>query len=201
VNQDTIRVTWTDNMTGVTGFDVSNGCGADGCSGGALNVRTGPVTAADITTTPGPYQCFYVTALNKAGASTSPHPGCTSTPDINIPTTQEWTDTGVTVPAGAAVGISATGDAYLSGAGSQGPGGDPSCTPAADYASHNTQFPAPQLPCWSLIARIGNGRPFEVGTSILITTTAGKLYFGVNADSFSANTGIWAVKIKIGGLP
>jgi hypothetical protein len=122
VNQDTIRVTWTDNMTGVTGFDVSNGCGADGCSGGALNVRTGPGTAADITTTPGAYQCFYVTALNKAGASTSPHPGCTSTPGINIPATQEWTDTGVTVPAGAAVGISATGDAYLSGAGSsQGP--------------------------------------------------------------------------------
>jgi len=184
------------------GRKPSNGCGADGCSGGALNVRTGPVTAADITTTPGAYQCFYVTALNKAGASTSTNPGCTSTPGINIPSTQEWTDTGVTVPAGAAVGISATGDAYLSGAGSsQGPGGDPSCTPAADYAAHNTQFPAPQLPCWSLIARIGNGRPFEVGTSILIPTTAGKLYLGVNADSFSANTGIWAVKIKIGGLP
>jgi len=59
------------------GRKPSNGCGADGCSGGALNVRTGPVTAADITTTPGAYQCFYVTALNKAGASTSTNPGCT----------------------------------------------------------------------------------------------------------------------------
>jgi len=202
LNPHTIQITWTDNMTGVAGFDISNGCGTDGCSGGALNVRTGPVTSADITTTPGAYQCFYVTALNNAGASTSPHPGCTSTPGINIPTTQEWTDTGVTVPAGADLGISATGDAYLSGAGSsEGPTGDPSCTPAADYAAHSSQFPAPHLPCWSLIARIGNGRPFEVGTSILVTATAGKLYLGVNTDSFSANSGIWAVKIKIGGLP
>jgi hypothetical protein len=202
LNPHTIQITWTDNMTGVAGFDISNGCGTDGCSGGALNVRTGPVTSADITTTPGAYQCFYVTALNNAGASTSPHPGCTSTPGINIPTTQEWTDTGVTVPAGADLGISATGDAYLSGAGSsQGPAGDPSCTPAADYAAHSSRFPAPHLPCWSLIARIGNGRPFEVGTSILVTATAGKLYLGVNTDSFSANSGIWAVKIKVGGLP
>lgn len=202
LNPYTIRVTWTDNMTGVTGFEVSNGCGADGCSGGALNVRTGPVTAATITTTPGAYQCLYVTAFNNAGASTSPHPGCRSTPGIDIATTREWTDTSVTVPAGAAVGISATGDVYLSGVGSsQGPGGDPSCTPAADYAEHSSRFPAPQLPCWSLIARIGNGRPFEVGTSILVTATAGRLYLGVNADSFSGNTGIWAVKIKIGGLP
>lgn len=42
-------------MTGVTGFDVGNGCGTNGCSGGALNVRTGPVTTADITTTPGAF--------------------------------------------------------------------------------------------------------------------------------------------------
>jgi len=56
------------------------------------------------------------------------------------------------------------------------------------------------LPCWSLIARIGNGRPFEVGTSIQIATTTGRLYLGVNDDSFSSNAGIWAVKMKIGGL-
>ncbi len=61
--------------------------------------------------------------------------------------------------------------------------------------------PGPQLPCWSLIARIGTGQPFEVGTSILVTATSGRLYLGVNDDSFSGNTGIWAVKIKIGGLP
>jgi len=61
--------------------------------------------------------------------------------------------------------------------------------------------PAGRSAMLDLIARIGTGRPFEVGSSILVNATAGKLYLGVNADSFAANTGIWAVKIKIGGLP
>ena len=87
LNQHTVRVTWADSATDITGFNVSNGCGTDGCSGGAINVRTGRVTAT------------------------------------------------------------------------------------------------------------------EVGTSILATTATGRLYLSVNDDSFSGNTGIWTVKIKIGSLP
>lgn len=202
VNQHTIRVTWADSATDITGFNVTNGCGTDGCSGGAINVRTGNVTTAEITTSPGAYQCLYVQAFNSSGISASRVPGCTSTPGLNVPSDKEWTDTGVTVRSGATIGISATGDVYLAAAGSpQAPGGDPSCKPAASYAAHSSQFPAPHLPCWSLIARIGNGQPFEAGTSTLVTATTGRLYLGVNDDSFSGNTGIWAVKIKIGGLP
>ena len=202
LNQRTIRVSWTDTATGITGFTISNGCGTDGCNGGAVNVRTGPVTAADITTTPGAYQCFYVQAVNGAGASEPSGPGCISTPEMNIPSSQEWTDTGVTARAGAAVGISATGEVYLAAArSSHGPGGDSSCTPAAGHAARSSLFPAPQLPCWSLIARFGNGAPFEVGNSIVVTAAGGRLYLGVNTDSFSGNAGIWTVKIKIGGLP
>ena len=117
LNQYTIRVTWAGNATDVTGFNVSNGCGTDGCNGGALNVRTGPVTTTDVTTTPGAYQCFYVQAFNSSGASAAAAPSCTSTPGIDIPVTQEWTDTGVTLRSGAALGISATGDVYLAAAG------------------------------------------------------------------------------------
>jgi len=58
-----------------------------------------------------------------------------------------------------------------------------------------------QLPCWSLVARIGSGPPFEVGTSILVLATTGRLYLGVNCASVSGNAGIWMVNIKIGGLP
>jgi len=202
LNQRTIRVSWTDTATDVTGFAISNGCGTDGCNGGAVNIRTGPVATADITTTPGAYQCFYVQAINSAGASKPAGPGCISTPEMNIPSSQEWTDTGVTARPGAAVGISATGDVYLAAArSSHPPAGDSSCTPAADYAARRSLFPAPQLPCWSLIARFGNGPPFEVGNSIVITAATGRLYLGVNTDSFSGNAGIWTVKIKIGGLP
>ena len=202
LNQRTIRVSWTDTATGITGFTISNGCGTDGCNGGAINVRTGLVTAADITTTPGAYQCFYVQAVNGAGASEPSGPGCISTPEMNIPSSQEWTDTGVTARPGAAVGISATGEVYLAAARStHAPGGDSSCTPAVGYAARSSLFPAPQLPCWSLIARFGNGAPFEVGNSIVVTAASGRLYLGINTDSFSGNAGIWTVKIKIGGLP
>lgn len=165
-------------------------------------MRTGPVTSADVTTTPGAYQCFFVQAFNGSGASAPGGPGYISTPGINIPGNREWTDTGVTVHSGAAVGISADGDIFVAAAGApQPPGGNPGCTPAVSYAAHSAQFPAPHLPCWSLIGRIGHGRPFEVGTSILVTATTGRLYLGVNDSSASANNGIWAVKIKIGGLP
>lgn len=197
-----VRVSWSDDRAGVTGVNISNGCGTDGCSGGALNVRAGPVTAADVTATPGAFQCYYVQAFNSAGGSAPAGPGCISTPGITIPVNRKWTDTGVTVHSGASVGISAEGAVYVAAAGSsQPPGGNPSCTPAAGQVAHGSQFPAPHLPCWSLIGRIGHGRPFEIGTSILVTATTGRLYLGINDSSFSANAGIWSVKIKIGGLP
>ena len=40
----TIRVSWTEKAAGVMGFNIGNGCGTNGCSGGALNIRTGPVS-------------------------------------------------------------------------------------------------------------------------------------------------------------
>jgi hypothetical protein len=58
VNQHTVRVTWADSGNDLTGFTISNGCGTDGCSGGAINVRTDKVTTAEVTTSPGAYQCF-----------------------------------------------------------------------------------------------------------------------------------------------
>jgi serine/threonine protein kinase len=202
LDEYTIRVTWIDRGNGITGFNVTNGCGADGCSGGALNVRTGLVTAADVRTTPGAYQCFSVQALSPSGISASASMACTSTPAMNIPVTRQWTDTGVTVKAGASLGISASGDVYVAAVGSsQPPAGNPACTPRKNYPADSASFPASRLPCWSLIARIGNSPPFEVGASILVSATSGRLYLGVNSASVSGNAGIWMVKIKIGGLP
>jgi len=202
LDEYTIRVTWADHGSGITGFNVTNGCGTTGCSGGALNVRTGVAAAADVRTTPGAYQCFAVQALSSSGMSASASMACTTTPGMDIPVTRQWTDTGVTVKAGASVGISASGDAYMAAAGSsQPPAGNPACTPDQDYPAGSAGFPAPRLPCWSLVARIGDGPPFEVGTSILVSATSGRLYLGVNSASVSGNAGIWMVKIKIGGLP
>lgn len=195
--QYTIQVTWTDASTGITGLNIDNGCpvGDSGCSPGAtLAQTTGPVDSATFSVTPGTYQCFRVQAFNNAGTSPWSGYGCTSTPGLAVPGTQQWTNTGVTVAAGDTLGLTASGQITVSPTESVGPGGDPSCTPAQDY-------PAPALPCFSLIARIGTGAPFEVGTSALVTTGSGVLYLGINDDSFSGNSGSWTVNIKLGGLP
>lgn len=78
-----------------------------------------------------------------------------------------WTDTGVRVRAGTSVTITATGLVHF-GSGPISritPDGVPwgrTCSAIAAQVSHGT-WPAPGLSCWSLIGRIGSGKPFEVG--------------------------------------
>jgi hypothetical protein len=162
---------------------------------------TGPVTATTFTVTPGTYQCFHAQAFNHDTASAWSGYGCTTTPSLTLPGTQQWTATSVYVAPGDDLGITAAGVVYIDPAYPQGPAGDPSCTPSVNYAAASSTFPAPHLPCWSLIARIGNGPVFEAGASTLTTTTSGRLYLGVNDGDFSDNSGSWTVNIKIGGLP
>jgi hypothetical protein len=199
--QYTIKVTWTETTTDVTGFNIDNGCPVGSCDPGAtLTQTTGPVDSATFSVTPGTYQCFRVQAMNKAGTSPWAGFGCTGTPGLVLSGTQEWTNTKVTVPAGDELGITAGGQITVSPTETVGPAGDPSCTPAQNYPGG--AFPAPSLSCYSLIARIGNGTPFEVGTSALVTaTSSGVLYVGINDDTFSGNSGSWTVNIKLGGLP
>jgi hypothetical protein len=200
-SQYKIQVTWTEATADVTGFNLDNGCPVGSCDPGATLVQTtGPVDTATFSVTPGSYQCFRVQAINNAGTSPWSGFGCISTPGLVLSATQKWTNTKVTVPAGDEVGISADGQITVSPTETVGPAGDPSCTPAQNYPGKD--FPAPALPCYSLIARIGNGTPFEVGTSTLITNaTSGVLYLGINDNRFSGNSGSWNVKIKLGGLP
>lgn len=149
--------------------------------------------------TPGSYQCFRVQAKNNADTSPWSNYGCISTPGLVLSATQKWTNTKVTVAAGDDIGITADGQISVSPTETVSPAGDPSCTPAQQYPGK--AFPAPDLPCYSLIARIGNGTPFEVGTRALITNaSAGVLYLGINDNNVSGNSGTWNVNIKLGGL-
>jgi hypothetical protein len=199
-SQYKIQVTWTEASTDVTGFNIDNGCPVGSCGPGAtLAQTTGPVNTATFSVTPGSYQCFRVQAINNAGTSPWAGFGCISTPGIVLSATQKWTNTKVTVAAGDDIGITADGQISVSPTETVGPAGDPSCTPAQQYPGK--AFPAPDLPCWSLIARIGNGTPFEVGTRSLITNAAaGVLFLGINDNSVSGNSGSWNVNIKLGGL-
>jgi PA-IL-like protein len=163
---------------------------------------TGPVTTVTFTVTPGTYQCFRAQAFNHDGTSAWSGYGCTTTPSLTVPGTQKWTATSVHVSRGDVLGVTAGGVVNIDPAYPQGPAGDPSCIPAVNYAAASSTFPAPDLACWSLVARIGNGPVFEIGTSALTTATAsGRLHLGVNDGDFSDNSGSWTVSIKIGGLP
>jgi len=113
-----------------------------------------------------------------------------------VPGSQEWADTGISVQAGQQLTITASGEIYVGAtSASESPAGIPGCTPAASYPAQSVQFPAPSLTCWSLIARIGDGAPFEVGGSAQLTATSGDLYLGVNGDSFAGNSGSWSATI------
>ena len=139
------------------------------------------------------------------GTAGAPSPTATPTPSATapastytraVPGSQEWTATGITVQAGQQLTITASGEIYVGAtSASERPAGIPGCTPAASYPARSAQFPAPTLTCWSLIARIGGGAPFEVGSSAQLTATSGDLYLGINGDSFSGNSGSWSATI------
>ena len=60
-------------------------------------------------------------------------------------------------------------------------------------------LPVASARAWRRGSRIGNGAPFEVGTSVQFTATAGVLYLGVNDDNVARNSGSWTINIKKGG--
>ena len=139
------------------------------------------------------------------GTAGPPSPAATPTPSATapastytraVPGSQEWTDTGIIVQAGQQLTITAAGEIYVGAtSASESPAGIPGCTPAASYPAQSAQFPAPSLTCWSLIARIGDGAPFEVGSSAQLTATSGDLYLGINGDSFAGDSGSWSATI------
>lgn len=198
--QYAITVTWVNNATNTTGFRIDNGCPAGSCAPGAtLATTTGPTATTSFSVTPGSYQCFRVQAFNSDGNSGWSPYGCTKTPGFVVSATRAWADTGVTVQAGIRLKITATGTVNVTAANAEAPAGTPSCVPTSAYPGISPPFTAPALPCWSLVARIGNGPPFEVGSSTTISTTAGRLYLSVNDNNFGDNTGSWTAGIKEGG--
>jgi hypothetical protein len=118
-----------------------------------------------------------------------------ATVTYSVPATQPWSDTGLTVRSGLLVTIAATGTIQVNLGGTSqtpnGQGGSPGCV-------GDSTFTAPGLACWSLIGRIDNGAPFEVGTLHSFSVPAGgHLYLGVNdqVNGFWDNSGSWTATI------
>jgi hypothetical protein len=110
-----------------------------------------------------------------------------------VPVTQPWTDTGIDVTAGATISVTASGSAsFAVGSGN-------SYTPAGEPGRIGTEaMVAPGLTANMLVARIGNGVPFAVGTGLTWQAAAsGRLGLGVNDDYFGDNSGSWTAAITV----
>jgi hypothetical protein len=115
---------------------------------------------------------------------------------ISIPATRPWTPTGIIVEEGQIVTVRAAGKIIVS---DHNPPMSPDGTGKACWPNpsiHYWHFPAQNLSCSSLIGKIGDGEPFEVGSSQQFrATTLGLLSLGVNDNWFADNHGSWEVTI------
>ena len=123
---------------------------------------------------------------------------------VRVPANVPWTNTGINLRPGDSVMVTASGWIAVEAGGRippKAPGGfAPDCRAATSiYGGRFGSFPAPQLPCWSLIGRIGgNGVVFEVGArGTFQARTIGVLLLGINDDSFADNSGFWTAMITV----
>jgi len=122
---------------------------------------------------------------------------------VRVPATAPWTDTGINLRAGDTVTVRASGVIAVTVDGlvpPKAPGGfAPNCGAAATFYHHPFGLlPAPNLPCWSLIGRVGNGNAFEVGVrTVFRVRSGGRLYLGVDDDNFGDNSGFWTAAVSL----
>lgn len=111
---------------------------------------------------------------------------------VIVPGNQAWTTTGVFLDQGTVLKITASGDVSMGAGWPPMPpeGRPPDCGGRAG-------FPAANLPCWSLIGRVGeHGAMFYVGNGTTFQApVAGQLYLGVNDNVLEDNSGNWTATV------
>ena len=119
---------------------------------------------------------------------------------VEIAATEPWTDSGITVEAGESVTVVADGEvSFGSGPlGSMPPSGVPWGAACDEIRPQTGTWTAEGLPCWSLIARVGEGEPIAVGDRATFEALAdGPLQLGVNDDAFADNSGSWTASVTV----
>lgn len=115
---------------------------------------------------------------------------------IEVPANQQWTDTGITVRRGERVAFFPEGQVKLS----EDPNPDFVAGPAGNPALSlpRNGLPVQVAPWGTLIARVGAGTPFPVGTrggTAISMPAAGRLYLGINETQFGDNSGAFTVRL------
>jgi hypothetical protein len=120
---------------------------------------------------------------------------------ITVNGNQPWTDTGINVRKGDMITFSATGRVRVATGNSPDVVADPNG--ANNFPAPRTNYPLPTMSVGGLIAKVGNDRPFGVGTLThpISMPDDGRLYLGINDDGFGDNSGAFYVTINRGGAP
>jgi hypothetical protein len=106
---------------------------------------------------------------------------------------QRWTDTGITVNAGATLIVDAEGTAQLSD-----DSNDVATPLGARSGRRAPGAPLPQAPAGVLIGRIDNSAPFVVSDRMTMRMpVSGRLYLGVNDDHLPDNRGEFRATITV----
>jgi hypothetical protein len=117
-----------------------------------------------------------------------------------VPGDTVWMDTGVDVAPGETAEIEACGYIRASSTGFPiaYPAGDDECPGVYRFG-----FPVPDLPCWSLVGRLGDGEPFLVGEVTTAATggTSERLFLGINDDNLVDNDGQYRATIRVAKSP
>jgi len=108
---------------------------------------------------------------------------------------QPWTDTGINVKKGDLISFAATGQVRVASGDSPDVVADPNG--ANNFPAPRNNYPLPTMAVGGLIAKVGNDRPFGVGTltHAISMPDNGRLYLGVNDDGFGDNSGAFYVRI------
>jgi hypothetical protein len=119
---------------------------------------------------------------------------------VSVTGPEAWVDTGIDVDQAMSLEISACGHVIVNTTGSPTfkADGNAECPGVWRYG-----FPAPALPCWSLMGRMDQGEPFLVGPSFRAPagSLSGRLYLGVNDDNVTDNGGSFRATIRLNAAP
>jgi hypothetical protein len=112
---------------------------------------------------------------------------------ITVPGNQAWTDTGIMVRRGNRLSFRTTGEIEISPNANTGPDG------SVNFPTQpGARYPVPGMPVGGLIGRVGNGRPFPIGsnTQPIVVNQDGRLFLGINDDVVNDNNGSFSVTIE-----
>jgi PA-IL-like protein len=124
------------------------------------------------------------------GGSVTPPPPAQG---LSVSGQQPWTATGHNVRQGELITIKASGEIVIGGAGNL------RASPAGATETYPNN-PIPGIPTGALIGRIGNSKPFIVGSQRQFAApAAGQLFLGINDSHFPDNQGSFQVEIQRGG--